>query len=67
MRDLTKYTETQQFYLKIESRYNDLLENLLEEDSKRVEYLRGKLATYSEVLKEYWRWKPEDHKISPFK
>jgi len=67
MRDLTKYTETQQFYLIIESRYNHCLEGLLEEDCKRVEYFRGKLATYTEILQEYSRWKPEESKTSWFK
>jgi hypothetical protein len=67
MRDLTKHTDTQQFYLKIESRYNHILENLLEEDSKRVEYFRGKLAAYSEILQEYSIWKPKASEISYFK
>lgn len=65
MVDLTKYTETQQFYIKIEKRYEHIVEKLLEEDCKKVEYLRGELAAYSLILKEYDRWNP-NYKKSVF-
>ncbi len=60
MIDNSKYSDTQHFYSKIESRYKYILSCLIEEDCKQVEYTRGELAAYSDILKECSRWKPKD-------
>ncbi len=60
MIDNSKYTDKEQFILMVQTRYNFLLNHLTQEDCKHVEYTRGQLSVYAEILKTYERWKAKD-------
>jgi hypothetical protein len=61
MIDYSKYTDKENFMLMIESRHRFLIHCLIQEDCKNVEYTRGELSVYAEILKKYesWKAKPE--------
>ena len=60
MIDNSKYTDKEQFISNVQRRHNFLLSHLTQEDCKNVEYTRGQLSVYAEILKTYERWKPKD-------
>jgi len=47
---MDKINETGIFYNKIESDYKELLKELMQKDCQRVEFIRGQLSVYSEIL-----------------
>ena len=51
--------ETEEFYLLIKSKHEELTKELMEKDCQRVEFIRGVLSAYSEILKEKANWQPE--------
>ena len=60
---MEKPTETGLFYNKIEETYEQLLNELMQKDCQRVEFIRGMLFVYSEILnsKSYWKSTPRDY------
>lgn len=53
-----KLTEINVFYLSIEKKHTQLMEELMQKDCQRVEFIRGMLCVYSEILKEKYYWNP---------
>jgi hypothetical protein len=60
---MEKPTETGLFYNKIEEAYEQLLNELMQKDCQRAEFIRGMLSVYSEILnsKSYWKSTPRDY------
>ena len=56
---MEKINETGLFYNKIEEAYEHLVNELMQKDCQRVEYIRGMLYVYSEILKDKSHWKTE--------
>ena len=56
---MEKQTETGLFYNKIEEAYEQLLNELMQKDCQRVEFIRGMLSVYSDILKDKSHWKNE--------
>lgn len=56
-----KKTEVNFFYLSIEKKYQDLMYELMQKDCQRVEFIRGMLSVYSEILKEKRHWEPKEN------
>ncbi len=56
---MEKQTETGLFYNKIEEAYEQLLNELMQKDCQRVEFIRGMLSVYSDILKDKRHWKTE--------
>jgi hypothetical protein len=56
---MEKQTETGLFYNKIEEAYKQLLNELMQKDCQRVEFIRGMLFVYSDILKDKSHWKTE--------
>jgi hypothetical protein len=54
---MEKQTETGLFYNKIEEAYEQLLNELMQKDCQRVEFIRGMLSVYSDILKDKSHWK----------
>lgn len=49
---MEKQKETGLFYNKIEEAYEQLLKELMQKDCQRVEFIRGMLSVYSDILKD---------------
>ena len=62
---MEKINETGLFYDKIKEAYEQLLNELMQKDCQRVEFIRGVLSVYSEILKDKCHWETEP--ISYFK
>jgi hypothetical protein len=62
---MEKPKETALFYNKIEKTYEELLNELMQKDCQRVEFIRGMLSVYSEILKDKKHWQTE--RINYFK
>jgi hypothetical protein len=58
---MEKPTETGLFYMKIEKAYKELLNELMQKDCQRVEFIRGMLSVYSDILKDKSNWKIKVH------
>ena len=56
---MEKINETGLFYNKIEEVYEQLVNELMQKDCQRVEYIRGMSYVYSEILKDKSHWKTE--------
>jgi len=56
---MEKQTETGLFYNKIQEAYEQLLNELMQKDCQRVEFIRGMLSVYSDILKDKSHWKTE--------
>jgi hypothetical protein len=56
---MEKSTETGLFYNKIEEAYEQLLNELMQKDCQRVEFIRGMLCVYAEILKDKKHWDTE--------
>jgi hypothetical protein len=56
---MEKQTETGLFYNKIEEAYEQLLNELMQKDCQRVEFIRGMLSVYSDILKDKSHWKTQ--------
>ena len=56
---MEKIKETGLFYNKIEEAYEQLVNELMQKDCQRVEFIRGMLFVYSEILKDKSHWKTE--------
>ena len=56
---MEKTNETGYFYKKIEEAYYQLVNELMQKDCQRVEFIRGMLSVYSEILKDKNHWKTE--------
>ena len=56
---MEKQTETGLFYNKIEEAYEQLLNELMQKDCQRVEFIRGMLSVYSDILKDKSHWRTE--------
>jgi hypothetical protein len=54
---MEKQTETGLFYNKIEEAYEQILNELMQKDCQRVEFIRGMLSVYSDILKDKSHWK----------
>lgn len=52
-------TETEKFYDDIQYKYLNLLNELYQKDCQRVEFLRGALSVYSEILESKKNWYKE--------
>lgn len=65
---MKKPTEVNFFYEECENKYNALLEEILQKDCQRVEFIRGMISVYKEILssKKHWEDK-EDTGFSYFK
>ena len=44
------------FYLSIKKKHTELTEELMQKDCQRVEFIRGMISVYSEILKEKIHW-----------
>ena len=64
---MEKQTETGLFYNKIEEAYEQLLNELMQKDCQRVEFIRGMLSVYSDILKDKSHWKTELRNYNYFK
>jgi hypothetical protein len=53
---MEKTNQTGEFYNKVEYAYEELLNELMQKDCQRVEFIRGKLSVYSEILKDCRHW-----------
>jgi len=58
---MEKPPETGLFYMKIEEAYRELLNELMQKDCQRVEFIRGMLSVYSDILKDKSNWKIKVH------
>jgi hypothetical protein len=56
---MEKQKETGLFYNKIEQAYEQLLNELIQKDCQRCEFIRGMLSVYSDILKDKSHWKTE--------
>lgn len=56
---MEKQIETGLFYNKIEEAYEQLLNELMQKDCQRCEFIRGMLSVYSDILKDKSHWKTE--------
>ena len=56
---MEKTNETGYFYKKIEEAYDQLVNELMQKDCQRVEFIRGMISVYSEILKDKNHWKTE--------
>ena len=56
---MEKKNETGLFYEKIEEAYDKLVDELMQKDCQRVEFIRGMISVYSEILKDKNHWKTE--------
>lgn len=56
-----KQTEVNFFYLSIEKKAQDLWHELMQKDCQRVEFIRGMLSVYTEILKEKKHWEPKEY------
>jgi len=54
---MEKLNENGLFYNKLEEPYEQLLNELMQKDCQRVEFIRGMLSVYSEILKDKTHWK----------
>ena len=65
LNEMEKINETGLFYDIIKESYEQLVNELMQKDCQRVEFIRGMLSVYSEILKDKSHWKTE--RISYFK
>jgi hypothetical protein len=56
---MEKINEVNAFHNSIEKKYKQLMEELMQKDCQRVEFIRGMLFVYSEILIEKRHWKKE--------
>jgi len=56
---MVKNNEIGLFYNEIEEAYEKLINELMQKDCQRVEFIRGMLSVYSEILKDKSHWKTE--------
>ena len=65
---MEKQTEVNLFYQECEKKYNALLEEIMQKDCQRVEFLRGMLAAYREIVETRQGWvKKQVNDFSYFK
>ncbi len=57
--------ETELFYNDIENKYREVFEQLIDKDCQKVEFLRGKLSVYSEIIMNQNKWKSKSF-LDPF-
>ena len=57
--EMEKINETGLFYNKIKEAYEQLVNELMQKDCQRVEFIRGMLSVYSEIIKDKSNWKTE--------
>ncbi len=60
---MEKINDTGLFYDKIEEAYKQLVNELMQKDCQRVDFIRGMLSVYSEILKDksHWKTKPSSY------
>ena len=53
---MEKLTEVNLFYEECEKKYNALMEEILQKDCQKVEFIRGMISVYKEILysKKHW-------------
>ena len=53
---MKKPTEVNLFYEECENKYNALMEDILQKDCQKVEFIRGMISVYKEILysKKHW-------------
>ncbi len=56
---MEKINEVNAFHTSIEKKYKHLMEELMQKDCQRIEFIRGMLSVYSEILIEKRHWKQE--------
>ena len=61
---MKKPTEVNLFYEECENKYNALMEEILQNDCQRVEFIRGMISVYKEILYSKKHW--EDKETSQF-
>ena len=59
---MEKLTEVNLFYEECENKYNALMEDILQKDCQKVEFIRGMISVYKEILysKKHWENKVAD-------
>lgn len=58
---MEKISETHKFYVSIETKYIKLMEELMQKDCQKVEFIRGVISVYSEILHEKKHWKEKEN------
>lgn len=60
---MEKINEVNAFHNSIEKKHKQLMEELMQKDCQRVEFIRGMLSVYSEILieKSHWKTKGRDY------
>ena len=56
---MEKVNELNLFYDKIKEAYEQLINELMQKDCQRVEFIRGMLSVYLEILKDKVHWEKE--------
>ena len=56
---MEKVNELNLFYDKTKEAYEQLINELMQKDCQRVEFIRGMLSVYSEILKDKAHWQSE--------
>jgi hypothetical protein len=56
-----KHTEVSLFYSSIQQKYLELMEELMQKDCQRVEFIRGALSVYSEILNQKKHWEEKSN------
>jgi hypothetical protein len=51
--------EQNDFYIMIEKKHQQLIDELMQKDCQKVEFIRGMLSVYSEILQHKKHWQPE--------
>jgi hypothetical protein len=57
---MKKPTEVNLFYEECENKYNALIEEILQRDCQRVEFIRGMISIYKEILSSKKHWEDKE-------
>ena len=57
---MEKLTEVNLFYEECEKKYNALMEDILQKDCQKVEFIRGMISVYKEILYSKKHWKDRE-------
>lgn len=53
-------TEVNLFYEECENKYNALIKEILQKDCQRVEFIRGMISVYKEILHSKKHWEDKE-------
>ena len=57
---MQKRTEVNVFYKECENKYNALIEEIMQKDCQRVEFIRGMISIYKEILSSKKHWENKE-------